>query len=480
MARRRSPRPAASTTRPLDHCGWFGGSGGSTRLQLINSSNTVLINQFWNTGGARSLHLRHPRATRTAPTRSAGIIEIRRNSGFLGPRLQDRHRDLQPHGHDRQHHLDGLHRRDLRPAEHHATVSATLTDPNLRHVGAARPDRDLLALRWHQRQRHHQRQRRRDRAPAGRRSAAHARRVTVILRRHHVLQAELGRGPVRGQQERHGNHDSRHPAPVVHGQATSFTAHGRRAPTAPACRAAPCSSRSTAATSAPPVTLVGGTAGSQSTSTPQHRQPHHRLRSTPVTATSSASTAGTQTQVVDKAPTTTAADQRHLADGQRPDGDLHRHGRRGRSRRRTADRWRAVQRRRPAVRHRGAADRQHRHADDLEPQHRATTRSIATYNGNADFASSSSAALTHGVNKAEAAVDLSTSEANAVAGEPLTFTADVTAVGPGAGTPTGTVQFAVDGTNLGGPQCAGRRHGDLADRQPRRGATTWCTADLQR
>jgi hypothetical protein len=75
----------------------------------------------------------------------------------------------------------------------------------------------------------------------------------------------------------------------------------------------------------------------------------------------------------------------------------------------------------------------------------------ATYNGNADFASSSAAALTHGVNKAQASLDLSTSEANAVAGEPLTFTADVSAVGPGAGTPDGTVQFAVDGVNLGGP-----------------------------
>ena len=75
----------------------------------------------------------------------------------------------------------------------------------------------------------------------------------------------------------------------------------------------------------------------------------------------------------------------------------------------------------------------------------------ATYNGNGDFAVSSSAELTHGVNKAEAAVDLSTSQVNAVAGEPLTFTADVTAVGPGAGTPTGSVQFAVDGVDLGAP-----------------------------
>jgi hypothetical protein len=75
----------------------------------------------------------------------------------------------------------------------------------------------------------------------------------------------------------------------------------------------------------------------------------------------------------------------------------------------------------------------------------------ATYNGNADFAPSSSAVLTHGVDKAGASVELSTSEANAVAGEPLTFTADVSAIGPGAGTPGGTVQFAVDGVDLGDP-----------------------------
>jgi len=75
----------------------------------------------------------------------------------------------------------------------------------------------------------------------------------------------------------------------------------------------------------------------------------------------------------------------------------------------------------------------------------------ATYNGDADFAASSSATLTHGVNKADASVALGTSDVTAVSGEALTFTADVTAVGPGAGTPTGTVQFAVDGDPLGAP-----------------------------
>lgn len=76
---------------------------------------------------------------------------------------------------------------------------------------------------------------------------------------------------------------------------------------------------------------------------------------------------------------------------------------------------------------------------------------VATYNGNGDFAASSSALLTHGVNRADTTVVLSTSNPDAVAGEPLTFTADVDVVGPGAGEPTGSVQFAADGEPIGAP-----------------------------
>lgn len=75
----------------------------------------------------------------------------------------------------------------------------------------------------------------------------------------------------------------------------------------------------------------------------------------------------------------------------------------------------------------------------------------ATYNGNADFASSRSAVQTHGVNRADTTVSLGTSNPDAVAGEPLTFTADVDVVAPGAGEPTGTVQFAADGRPIGQP-----------------------------
>ncbi|WP_110206695.1 Ig-like domain repeat protein [Nocardioides daejeonensis] len=75
----------------------------------------------------------------------------------------------------------------------------------------------------------------------------------------------------------------------------------------------------------------------------------------------------------------------------------------------------------------------------------------ATYNGNADFAASTSATVTHGVNKADSALELTSSVANPVSGQAVNFTAEVEAVGPGAGTPTGEVQFFVDGDPLGAP-----------------------------
>ncbi|TQK69996.1 Ig-like domain-containing protein [Nocardioides sp. SLBN-35] len=75
----------------------------------------------------------------------------------------------------------------------------------------------------------------------------------------------------------------------------------------------------------------------------------------------------------------------------------------------------------------------------------------ATYNGNGDLATSTSAELTHGVDRADTSVSVSTSNADAVAGEPLTFTADVAVVGPGAGDPSGNVQFFADGDPIGSP-----------------------------
>jgi len=86
--------------------------------------------------------------------------------------------------------------------------------------------------------------------------------------------------------------------------------------------------------------------------------------------------------------------------------------------------------------------------DNLPPGNHTV---LATYNGNADFASSSSAELTHGVDRAATTVSVSTSNPDAVAGEPLTFTAEVDVVAPGAGEPGGAVQFFADGEAIGSP-----------------------------
>lgn len=76
---------------------------------------------------------------------------------------------------------------------------------------------------------------------------------------------------------------------------------------------------------------------------------------------------------------------------------------------------------------------------------------VATYDGDPDFAASASAQLTQGVGMAATSVSATSSSSPSVTGEQVTFTAVVAAVGPGAGTPTGTVQFTVDGEPLGGP-----------------------------
>ncbi len=75
----------------------------------------------------------------------------------------------------------------------------------------------------------------------------------------------------------------------------------------------------------------------------------------------------------------------------------------------------------------------------------------ATYNGDADFTASSGATLTQGIDKSDTNVTLATSDASAVSGEPLTYTAKVTPVSPGAGNPSGTVTFYADGHQIGSP-----------------------------
>jgi hypothetical protein len=73
----------------------------------------------------------------------------------------------------------------------------------------------------------------------------------------------------------------------------------------------------------------------------------------------------------------------------------------------------------------------------------------AIYSGDTNFQSSSSSALSDSVNRASSATLLATSTPNVTLGQPLTITATVTVVAPGAGVPSGTVRFLDGSTVLG-------------------------------
>jgi hypothetical protein len=79
----------------------------------------------------------------------------------------------------------------------------------------------------------------------------------------------------------------------------------------------------------------------------------------------------------------------------------------------------------------------------------------ATYAGDGDFTGSTSAAVTETVNKASTVTSLVSSSNPSVPGQPVTFTATLSAVAPGAGTPTGTVTFKDGATMLGTATLAG-------------------------
>ncbi len=81
----------------------------------------------------------------------------------------------------------------------------------------------------------------------------------------------------------------------------------------------------------------------------------------------------------------------------------------------------------------------------------ATHTIRAAYSGSADYLASTSANLTQTVNKSASNSVVTTSGTPANFGATVIFTATVTARTPGVGTPTGTVQFRVDGVNVGSP-----------------------------
>jgi len=71
------------------------------------------------------------------------------------------------------------------------------------------------------------------------------------------------------------------------------------------------------------------------------------------------------------------------------------------------------------------------------------------YSGNAAYATSTSSTLSHTVNKAGSSTVVISSHNPSVFGQSVMFTATVTAVAPGSGTPTGTVTFKNGATVLG-------------------------------
>ena len=73
----------------------------------------------------------------------------------------------------------------------------------------------------------------------------------------------------------------------------------------------------------------------------------------------------------------------------------------------------------------------------------------AVYNGDGNFNGASSAPVTQAVNKAASSTSVASSANPAAFAQPVTFTATVAAVAPGAGTPTGAVDFLDGGTALG-------------------------------
>jgi hypothetical protein len=75
---------------------------------------------------------------------------------------------------------------------------------------------------------------------------------------------------------------------------------------------------------------------------------------------------------------------------------------------------------------------------------------VATYSGDDSFLGSNGNVIQK-VNRAQTSTVVVSSANPAQSGQGVTFTATVSPVAPGAGLPTGTVRFTVNGANLGGP-----------------------------
>ena len=80
----------------------------------------------------------------------------------------------------------------------------------------------------------------------------------------------------------------------------------------------------------------------------------------------------------------------------------------------------------------------------------AGTHSVtAVYSGDSNYSGGTSAAVSQVVDKSSTSTGLTAAPNPATAGQTVTYTANVTAVSPGAGTPTGTVTFYDGATSIG-------------------------------
>jgi Big-like domain-containing protein len=88
---------------------------------------------------------------------------------------------------------------------------------------------------------------------------------------------------------------------------------------------------------------------------------------------------------------------------------------------------------------------------------------VATYSGDTNFTGGASTALPYTVNQAATTTTLSASPSGSSSfGQSVTFTATVAATAPGAGAPTGTVAFTIDGTPAGSSGVSGSGQATLS------------------
>lgn len=430
----------------LDHCSWFGGSGGDTRLQLVNSGGGVVWEQFWNTGGSRSATI----DTRNYPNGSytvRGIITVRKNDGFLGLGCKNvTETSTRSVTIDNGTALTITEAPANAPQNTSVTVAARLTDL---HGGTAMANR-----------------------PVAFSLSGRSGNVTANTNANGVATATLPlNGPPRNAtitaafaQTTYYKGSSRTsaititkngsqttlaaPEPVVFGQPATFTAtvartNGSSTPTGTVQFTVNGSSYGA------PVAVSGGTAslgGVDDLPAGSHTVGARYSGD----ANLETSTAANRTLVVGKAPTSTALTSTGsptvsgepvtftaTVDVVAPGA-----GNPGGSVRFEVDGTPTG----TSVPLDG--DTAEVTLTNLAPGNHQVT---ATYTGNANFAESSSAELTHGVDRAATSLELRTSNDDPVAGEPVTFTADLSVVAPGAGNPGGHVQFAVDGEALGAP-----------------------------